>query len=271
MVIDKLFYLIFTLTSLIYWIPILLIFFIPFIILRKVKNKIQRTSQVLKNYSDRNLRNFTKWREMISLGRQIESTTKDIYQQYANKVYEKTVWWQRMEIIEETPYKARVLDVGCGNGYLAKLLTDTKKARVTCVDVDDFNQTDLPTVIFDGLNLPFKDREFDIVILSFVLHHSRFPEELLGEAARVCRGKILVYEDEAIRGGEDLMASVHQNVYGLLSGQSSKVTYHSIAGWQEIFDKHGLDILEQREDWGVGSFFIPLKRAVFVLQNKIKN
>lgn len=229
--IDNFFFLIFTLTSLIYWAPVLLILFIPFMIARRLRRK-------------------------------------GFYPRFVNEVYQKTVWWQRMEIIEAVPRRSRVLDIGCGNGYLAKIIAETREAEVICVDVDDFNQTDLPTILFDGARLPFADKEFDLVILSFVLHHSELPEELLKEASRVCKGKIVIYEDEAVIGAQKIMARAHEKIYNFLAGQRGKVTYHSPEGWKEIFDHHHLAVLAEKREWVIGSLIAPLKRDIFILKNK---
>lgn len=218
----------------------------------------------------------------------MERKTKGLYNRFINRAYQKTVWWQRMEIIEAVPRRSRVLDIGCGNGFLAQLIAKNKQAEVTCVDVEDFNQTDLPTVLFDGVSLPFEDKEFDIVVLSYVLHHSQLQKQLLLEAARVCRGKIIIYEDETVLGAEKIMAMVHSRVWNFLnaglrpaskprsrrgeirglSNQKGEVLYHSPGEWRNIFEEQGLEVVEEERKWGVGSLVIPLKRAIFVLKNK---
>ncbi|MBI4999545.1 methyltransferase domain-containing protein, partial [Candidatus Gottesmanbacteria bacterium] len=204
----------------------------------------------------------------IKFGRKAERKSKRFYNRLVNKTYKKTVWWQRMEIIEAVPYKAKVLDICCGNGYLAQLIAKSKKAKVTCVDIDNFNQTEIPTILFDGVNLPFEDREFDIVILSYVLHHSEFAEELLSEAARVCRGKVIIYEDETAPHAEEIFAAAHSKIWNFFSDQEGKVIYHSPNEWREIFAQNNLEVLEEKRQWGIGSLAIPLKRAIFVLKSK---
>ena len=63
------------------------------------------------------------------------------------------------------------------------------------VDVEDFNATDLKLTLFDGRTLPFPDNSFDVVLLIFVLHHAEDPKAVLHEARRVCRGKVIAFED----------------------------------------------------------------------------
>lgn len=268
LLVDSFFFLIFTLFSLLYWVPVVLLFFIPIIIFKKIKKRLTKLSQSIEKASEKKLADFKALQSVITAERQMEQRSKSFYNRIANKTYKTTVWWQRMEIVEAVSFGAEVLDIGCGNGYLAELIARNKNARVICVDVDDFNQTDIPTVLFDGVNLPFADRCFDVVILSFVLHHSEFQQELLLEAARVCRGKIIIYEDETMVGAEEIMGAAHQKIWNFFTDQKSKVTYHSPVQWREIFAKNNLEILEEKREFSLGSFVIPLKRAVFVLKNK---
>lgn len=266
--IDTFFFLVFGIVSLIWWIPAILLLFAPFFLARKVKRKIEKIATKIEIISERKLRQFKTLKKMIKLGRKAERQSKKFYNSLANKAYQKTVWWQRMEIIEAVSHEAKVLDIGCGNGYLAKLLVENKNARVTCVDVDDFNQTEIPTILFDGVNLPFPNKEFDVVILSYVLHHSEFQGELLSEAARVCRGEIIIYEDETIVGGEELFAAAHTKIWNFIADREEKVTYHPPTEWREIFSQNNLEIVEEKREWGIGSLAIPLKKAIFVLKTK---
>lgn len=266
--VNSFFFLIFSLTSLIWWVPVVLLLFLPFMVAKKIKARVETITAQIERFSNQKLRQFKSWQKIVVAGRKLERKSKSLYQRFSNKLYQKTVWWQRMEILEAVPYKAKVLDIGCGNGYLAELVAKNKKAEVTCVDIEDFNQTEIPTILFDGVNLPFADKEFDVVILSYVLHHSEFQEELLAEAARVCRGEILIVEDEVMEGTEEIMANAHSKIWNFLSEQNGKVTYHSPDQWREIFGQSNLEILEEKQEWGIGSLAIPLKRAIFVLKSK---
>jgi ubiquinone/menaquinone biosynthesis C-methylase UbiE len=53
----------------------------------------------------------------------------------------------------------------------------------------------LPVVIYNGLDIPFKDNSFDVVLILFVLHHAAEPARLLREAKRICRRSVIVFED----------------------------------------------------------------------------
>lgn len=88
-----------------------------------------------------------------------------------------------------------VLDVGCGTGYLTECLTETFGAEATGLDVRDFRVAQVPFREFDGTSIPFPDRSFDHVVLSFTLHHCQDPMALIQECRRVARRTILAFED----------------------------------------------------------------------------
>lgn len=93
---------------------------------------------------------------------------------------------------------SRIIDIGAGKGLLAQEMTRQFSARVTLVDVAQYNQTDLPLGVCDSRALAFADSSFDYALLSFILHHSPNPEAILREALRVAREVIVIEND--VRG-----------------------------------------------------------------------
>lgn len=84
------------------------------------------------------------------------------------------------------PTRARILDVGCGDGRLAATLARLRP-DVTVHGVDVLVRPDaaIPVDGFDGDRIPAGDGSVDVVLLVDVLHHAEDPEALLREAARV--------------------------------------------------------------------------------------
>ncbi len=105
----------------------------------------------------------------------------------------KPTWRQKVagELIE----KGKVLDLGCGDGRLLKQL---KKGAVgTGVDLSPSavkrcraQKLNARVADFDGKRLPFKNKNFDYVVMLDVIEHLYFPKETLTEARRV--GKKLI-------------------------------------------------------------------------------
>ncbi len=105
------------------------------------------------------------------------------------------------ELLSELiPSGCSLLDVGCGDGKISRLLLDKRPdLQIEGVDVLVRDQVWLPVKSFDGMRLPFAEASFDGVMLIDVLHHTDNPVSLLREAIRVSR-RWFVVKDHLLRG-----------------------------------------------------------------------
>ena len=91
------------------------------------------------------------------------------------------------------PPAESVLDVGCGDGLLARCIQDLRPdIQIRGIDVMVRDGTHVPVHSFDGRTIPHGDGEVDVVLFVDVLHHTDDPMILLREAARVARKGILI-------------------------------------------------------------------------------
>ncbi|MCH9011860.1 MAG: class I SAM-dependent methyltransferase [Proteobacteria bacterium] len=91
------------------------------------------------------------------------------------------------------PPNAKVLDVGCGDGSIARLIGERRPdVTISGVDLIVRSRTHIPVAAFDGKRIPFEDGAFDIVMFVDVLHHTDDPETLLREARRVARQTVVL-------------------------------------------------------------------------------
>lgn len=88
----------------------------------------------------------------------------------------------------------RVLDLGCGEGksnYVFKKMAP--KINWHGIDIEDSPEVrkrthELDSILtFDGMNLPYSNKSFDLIYCNQVLEHVRYPDKLLSEAFRVLR------------------------------------------------------------------------------------
>ena len=113
---------------------------------------------------------------------------------------------ERLESLLQLSGDERVLDVGAGTGALAFALAPRVR-EVVAVEIDEElaarARADAPenveVVVGDGAHLPFDRGEFDVAGTLRTLHHTRRPELIVAELARVTRpgGTILVVDQLA--------------------------------------------------------------------------
>ncbi len=177
---------------------------------------------------------------------------KSFYEAAAKKMSEDC-----REFIEEG---TKILDLGCGSGIVGKAFQSFFKADLLGVDIKDRRIYDIPFRAIDGKTLPFDNKSFDIVLISYVLHHSEDPLGLLREAKRVSKKRIIIFEDLPDGLVSGFFCRLHGISFDKLFGNPSKTSFHSEEGWKKIFREAGLELLSKKR---VSNF--PVKKEIFVL------
>ena len=94
--------------------------------------------------------------------------------------------------------KGFVLDLGCGDGFLLKILRD----RNIFGEGIDVSETAIKKTIAKGIkgtvfdfsdgDLPYKDDSFEIVLMTDVFEHLYCPEIVVKEAHRITKNKVII-------------------------------------------------------------------------------
>ena len=150
------------------------------------------------------------------------------------------------------PKDARVLDVGCGDGYAARMILDKRSdVDVRGIDVLTRPESHIPVTPFDGELIPFDDKSFDAVMFVDVLHHVHDPVILLQEAIRVTRKNILIKDHllEGILAGPTLrfMDQTGNTRYGV----ALTYNYWPRQKWLETFKSLGLTLKSWNAELGL--------------------
>lgn len=111
--------------------------------------------------------------------------------EYANQRRIHGIASSLCRMLPATPLK--VLDVGCGDGALAKQMMGLSPTLTfEGVEVVLPRTQLVPMRHYDGERLPFGDDSFDAVLCADMLHHTRSPVDVLKEACRVARTYVIV-------------------------------------------------------------------------------
>jgi SAM-dependent methyltransferase len=92
----------------------------------------------------------------------------------------------------------RVLDVGCGEGALTRVLREECPGEVVGCDRDAglLSDVDTPVVRGDAYRLPFPDDSFDLVVCQALLINLPDPERAVREFARVAAARVACIEPD---------------------------------------------------------------------------
>jgi SAM-dependent methyltransferase len=165
-------------------------------------------------------------------------------------VHDRFIFSRRTRVLADhlaslIPSGSHVLDVGCGDGTIDRLI----KERQPDIEIEGIDtllrpKVHIPVRRFDGENIPYPDRSFDVVMFVDVLHHTVDPLILLREAVRVA--PTLVIKDHFREG---LFA---QNTLRLMDwvgnahhGVALLYNYWDQKQWAQAFGELGL--LPERE------------------------
>jgi SAM-dependent methyltransferase len=91
---------------------------------------------------------------------------------------------------------ADILEIGCGDGAILERLahlgfgSQFTGLEISPSAVRQVQEKKIPNCavkLFDGYDLPFREKRFDLAILSHVLEHVEYPRRLIHDAARVAK------------------------------------------------------------------------------------
>jgi len=162
----------------------------------------------------------------------------------------------------------RVLDVGTGDGLVARAIARVGSCSITGIDTVDYGDIGFPCLTYVGGRMPFQDESYDTVMALFSLHHSGDAEFSLGECRRVAAKRLIVVEEVFQNRLEELFTKGEDWVTNrLLSGEVHiPFQFKSLSRWRELFDRLGLDLELQRRFFPLP--FIPLRTVLFVLRKR---
>ena len=170
-----------------------------------------------------------------------------------------------LEVASVLPARADVLDVGCGNGFIAHHLQSMLGKTVVGLDVGT-NTADAPInyLPYDGRHFPVRDDSFDAVLLCYVLHHAQDPRLVLNEVSRVLRngGVAIIYEDIPSIWWDRAVCWTHDRQW---RDRTGPCTFQREHDWRRTFSLAGFDVVKERTLSRWRNLAHPVSRHFFVL------
>ena len=169
------------------------------------------------------------------------------------------------EVAEVIPPEGRVLDVGCGHGFVAYHLTAMRRANVVGLDLASRVDAPINYMSYDGTRIPASDGSFDTVLLCYVLHHTQDISVVLNEVSRVVRkdGVVIVYEDIPQTWWDRIPLWAHNRKWEKRTGPC---TFRSEPEWRSVFAAYGFEIVEENPLSRWGFLFHPVAHMQYVLR-----
>lgn len=128
------------------------------------------------------------------------------------------------------------LDVGCGNGELAKNITQLcLDINILGADILISKDAVIDIVKITGNKLPFKDKSFDFTMLIDVLHHTIDPLLIMKECVRVSQ-KFIIVKDHLCQSRWDRLRLCFMDWVGNQScGINLTYNYLSSEDWEKLY------------------------------------
>jgi SAM-dependent methyltransferase len=167
---------------------------------------------------------------------------------HGRHVFQRRVRVLSGHLAQILPPRASVLDVGCGDGLIARRILELRPdLQLRGLDVLVRPHTHIPVDRFDGHTLPQGDRSVDCVLFVDVLHHTPDPLRLLREAARVARRTIVLKDHtrDGLLAGPTLRFM--DWVGNARHGVALPYNYWTKVQWHQAFRTLGLSTGEWRD------------------------
>jgi len=175
--------------------------------------------------------------------------------------YNRRVYVLSRHIASAIPSRGTVLDIGAGDGQIAKALMRLRPdLRIEGVDIVARPRTLIPVTLYDGVTLPLGDKSVDYVTIVDVLHHTDDPTVVLSEASRVARNGVVIKDH--LREGLLAQATLAFMDWCGNIGDGVPLPYNFLSRteWQGAFFKSKLQLRQTKEKLDI---YLPPARWFF--------
>jgi len=183
--------------------------------------------------------------------------------------------WREARVVSELapllPAGTRVLDFGCGDGHLTRVLAERSGARIVGIDIHAPREPRVPRIRYDGERLPIRDGAVDGAVMVDMLHHTPDVRASLRELTRVARDFLLIKDMKyRSRLGFRVLQFTDLWTNGPDPNALLRYNYLTWAQWREIFEELGWTVVHYRPSFSLIPFD-PIQRLNFIALLERKN
>ena len=173
-----------------------------------------------------------------------------------------------LEIARVIPRGSEVLDVGCGNGFIAHHLSAMLGTNVVGIDLGSNADAPIDYRRYDGAQFPVDEDSLDAVLFCYVLHHAQDVRIVLDETRRVLRdgGLAVIYEDIPRSWWDQGVCWLHNRQW---RGRTGPCTFRHEAEWCELFESFGFEVISERQLSRWRNLTHPVGRRLFLLKVRL--
>ncbi len=178
---------------------------------------------------------------------------------YASERVDRTGVSEALALVKTLPFRARVLDIGCGNGLPITEAIVAADAQVVGIDSAPemlarfrLNLPATPVVRGVAQTLPFADATFDGAVAWGVMFHLPQAEEVnvIASVARILKpgGSFLFTAGDV---GDDSGDHI-----GIMNGVEFHYYSFTTEGYRRVLVDHGLQLVDFHKDQGENGYYL---------------
>lgn len=138
-----------------------------------------------------------------------------------------------------------LLDVGTGDGHLAKHITQAVGCHTVGLDICLQPYSYIKVHPYDGHTFPFEDNTFDCVMMVDMLHHTTNIDQMISEACRVSKRFVIIKDHYWETRMDIITLHVADYLGNLPYNVPLPYNFFRLEEWKKLFYRHNLNEISQ--------------------------
>ncbi len=144
----------------------------------------------------------------------------------------------------------KILDLGVGSGYMSFPIAKKwpgisiigldiveKALEINCIKAREEKITNISFITYNGIDFPFAENEFDMVISRYALHHFPDIQKSISEVSRVIKPEGFLFISDPTPNANDTSRFVDEYMQLKKDGH---IKFYTKDEWKQICERNGL-------------------------------